>query len=302
MIETSPLLVAAIASSIGSLLYLFGRLTSIKYPSFILILLAYGLLSSAGLITLLSITHIHSLGFSGFHFHIDQIPSTLFQGIEGCHHYLTCEAITIFTVAGGVFASAFFLNQAAGHVMLGMFEMRTDATLSKELSQKYDTKGSILYVIKGEAPDAFAYAALGFRRMGIPKVRNIMILTTALVKLLEPGELETVIAHEAAHIKTRDNQYISFLHTLSALLFFDPIMRYAKGKLMRRREFAADEEASIATKKPLSLARALFKVYMNMKPGFQPVNILGGNRRSLLMERINRLVSLAEKTGYERIC
>jgi heat shock protein HtpX len=125
-----------------------------------------------------------------------------------------------------------------------------------------------------EVPNAFA--------IGRSPRNALVCVTRGLVDRLTPSELEAVVAHELAHVKSRDVMVMtiaSFVATVALLMlklghisirmFFFAIMigaaTWAFGKLLllalsRHREFAADRTAALLTGRPSALASALVKV------------------------------------------
>jgi heat shock protein HtpX len=111
-----------------------------------------------------------------------------------------------------------------------------------------------------------------------------LCVTTAMLRVLDPPELEAVVAHELAHIQNRDALVMtvaSFLSLVAALLarflpnFGHLVMRlvalaatlvgWALSSLLLRslsryRELAADRAAALITGRPSALASALMKL------------------------------------------
>jgi heat shock protein HtpX len=140
-------------------------------------------------------------------------------------------------------------------------------------------------------PNAFA--------MGRSPRRAVVCATTGLLELLEPHELEAVMAHELAHVKHRDVLIMtvaSFFASVAAMivqfgLLFGggiggrdrdggqpafvvvlavSIVVYAVSfvlmlALSRYREFVADRGAALVTGRPSALASALMKVSEGMQ-------------------------------------
>lgn len=149
-----------------------------------------------------------------------------------------------------------------------------------------------LYVVKDEAPNAFA--------TGRDPKHAVVAATTGLLEKLERGELEGVIAHELSHVKNYDILLASIVSILVGVIAFvsDWIMRSIwwggglKGRdnedrkgnailfvffivflilmpiiatliqlaISRRREFLADASGVLITRYPEGLARALEKI------------------------------------------
>ncbi len=137
-------------------------------------------------------------------------------------------------------------------------------------------------------PNAFA--------MGRSPRRAVVCATTGILELLEPHELEGVMAHELAHVKHRDVLIMtvaSFFASVAAMvvqfgLFFGggrdreggqpafavvlavSVVVYALSfvlmlALSRYREFVADRGAALTTGRPSALASALIKLSDGMQ-------------------------------------
>jgi Zn-dependent protease with chaperone function len=129
-----------------------------------------------------------------------------------------------------------------------------------------------------------------------------------LVAQLDEDEVETVLAHELAHVKNHDNGLNALIAVYRTVLFFDPFMRILEGAIHGEEEFSADEVSARETKKPLSLASALLKISsaQSGEPGpkakIQGLAILGRGkilRPPGVKERIERLIMLATELQRE---
>jgi beta-lactamase regulating signal transducer with metallopeptidase domain len=58
---------------------------------------------------------------------------------------------------------------------------------------------------------------------------------------LTAAEFEAVLLHELAHAKRGDNLSMAFVHTLTCLLWFHPLLWWIERQLLRERELACDE-------------------------------------------------------------
>jgi heat shock protein HtpX len=101
-----------------------------------------------------------------------------------------------------------------------------------------------------------------------------LYLTTALVQLLDPDELNAVIAHELSHIANRDALVMSVVGMPSAVMrrstagglgavfvvMIGVIAEVGTTTLSRYRELAADAGSAAITGRPSALASALMKV------------------------------------------
>jgi len=201
-----------------------------------------------------------------------------------------------------VFAVAFLLNQLVGRGFLRLLHP-VERPWPPRLPAPADATS--FYVFPSERPEAFSFTLLkvGGGRWGIHR-HEVILMSSGLEGRLEPAEVEAVVAHELGHIRGLDSRYLTFLRTLSRMMRWDPLLAYLAYSLTRREEFQADEVAARLTRRPLALARALYKAMATSTPSrpFPGDGFLGGSgergRREAL-ERIDRLVAMAERAGYE---
>jgi len=137
-------------------------------------------------------------------------------------------------------------------------------------------------VVDSPMPNAFA--------TGRSPKKAVVAVTTGIMKTLNQGELEAVLAHELSHVKNRDVMVMTIAGFLSTVAFF--LVRYLlffgggqrsreSGGIMaawlvsilvwvislilirtlsRYREFSADRGAALITGAPSNLASALMKI------------------------------------------
>ena len=148
-----------------------------------------------------------------------------------------------------------------------------------------------IYLIEDESLNAFAIG-------GSPETASIA-LTTGIIKVLDKSELQSVIAHELAHINNRDTRLMLItVAGIGCFMFFGQVLcrsvfrsgRRTRSKnsgkgaalilaigiaclifgylvapilrfaLSRRREYQADATAVLTTRDPEALVRALSKI------------------------------------------
>ncbi|BDC36266.1 MAG: zinc metalloprotease HtpX [Candidatus Methanoliparum thermophilum] len=140
-------------------------------------------------------------------------------------------------------------------------------------------------IVQSSIPNAFA--------TGRNSKRAVVAVTAALMKQLNKGELEAVLAHELSHIKNKDVLVLTIAGFFSTIAFF--LVRYLiffggrdrnSGGIMiawivsvivwllsflliralsRYREFAADRGSAILTGQPSNLILALLKISGRME-------------------------------------
>ncbi len=193
---------------------------------------------------------------------------------------------------GSSFFSYFFSDKivlATVHAMPADRDTFFDLyTVTENLAMAAGLPKPKIYVIEDDAPNAFA--------TGRDPKHAVVCATTGLLKTLNRGELEGVIAHELAHVQNYDILVMSIVSVLVGTLAIvtDFVMRSMwwgggdddnRGKnpimlvllivaliltpivatliqlaISRRREFLADASGSLITRNPEGLASALEKI------------------------------------------
>lgn len=203
----------------------------------------------------------------------------------------------------GVFTVAFLLNQIVGHGLLRLLET-SPTPWPVELPRP--NAPTTLLGFESTSAEAFSFTLLepGLREGRAPYRREVILLSHRLQQLLTPEELDAVVAHELGHIRGFDSRYLTFLRTFARMMRWDPLLAYLAWSLTRREEYRADIDAARLTRRPLALARALYKAVNagepapgRPSPGF--LGVSGRHRTREAYERIRRLVALAESGALE---
>lgn len=197
-------------------------------------------------------------------------------------------------------------------------------------------------IIKSRIPNAFA--------TGRGPNNSVVAVTTGLLELLNENELEGVLSHEISHIKHRDILVASVAATIAGAISYLALLgRYSiffggtsdrnrnagvlalllsllaplaafliQMAISRGREYEADKEGALISRKPLSLASALEKIErtvrsgvpFNVNPSTSPLWIVNPFRGDALLEmfsthpstwkRIERLKAMAVSIGSLR--
>ncbi len=202
--------------------------------------------------------------------------------------YLGIESLVILAIVAMMLGIQYFLSDRLVLLSLGarvvseqeephLYEMLT------RLSALTGTPRPKLALVDSAVPNAFA--------TGRNPRNSVIGVTRSLVRMLEPDELEAVIAHELSHVRNRDVMVItlaSFLSTVAFIIFRNWIFFGAgsrgSGKaspwwlipifaaavwfasyllinaLSRYRELSADRGSAVLTGQPSHLATALMKI------------------------------------------
>ena len=200
-------------------------------------------------------------------------------------------AVTIAVVAGGMFLFQLFAADKIGLRAMGAHEVSPQQApelhaMIERLCVQADIPKPKVAVAQTSMPNAFA--------MGRSKKSATVCVTTGLMEILSPAELEGVLAHELAHIRHRDvviMTIVSFFASIASMIlqfgfFFgggdddeNPgflalvlvalavyvVSFFLMSALSRYREFAADRGAAEITRRPSALASALMKISGTMQ-------------------------------------
>ncbi|MGB8539896.1 MAG: M56 family metallopeptidase [Acidobacteriaceae bacterium] len=133
--------------------------------------------------------------------------------------------------------------------------------------------------------------------MGI--VRSLVILPASALLALTPEQLESVLAHELAHIRRADYFWNLIQTTVETLFFFHPAVWWLGGRLRHHRELCCDDAAVQACSDPLIYATALLRLEERRNQQLSLAMALDGHRSSsTLRARISRL--LGETNSEQR--
>jgi Zn-dependent protease with chaperone function len=158
----------------------------------------------------------------------------------------------------------------------------------------------VLRLLQSPSPLPFAYSIGG--------TEALIVVSEGLIASLDGDEVETVLAHEIAHIRNNDTRLNTIIAVYRRFLFFDPLMRLIERAVYNEKEFSADELSARETRKPLSLASALLKISSAHPIAWSPariegLSILGGTKilsPPSVKERIERLIRIADELEGER--
>jgi len=197
-------------------------------------------------------------------------------------------AIVMLVVVGGLALAQLFLSdrlalRAMGARSVSPGEAPGLHALVERLCVQADLPKPRIAIVDSPMPNAFA--------MGRSRRASTVCATTGLLRLLEPHELEGVMAHELAHVVHRDVLVMtvaSFFASIAAMVVqFAPFLGGSRDRdggqpaflvvmlasvavyllsfvlmlaLSRHRELVADRGAALLTGRPSALSSALMKI------------------------------------------
>ncbi len=109
---------------------------------------------------------------------------------------------------------------------------------------------SPVYVFKHKEPLAFCYGTL----------KPSIYLSSSLIKLMTPGELQAVLLHEDQHIRQHDTRIITMMCTVSWIFFPFPFFQELTSAYSTEQEIHADQNVYNKTKTFANLKAALKKL------------------------------------------
>jgi beta-lactamase regulating signal transducer with metallopeptidase domain len=109
---------------------------------------------------------------------------------------------------------------------------------------------------------------------------------------LDPVRMESIVAHELAHLVRRDPSWLTAARVLEALFFFQPLNIVARRRMQESAEFASDAWASMRVTRPLDLAHCLARVAeWTIAAPRLPVPAMAERRGPVLVRRVERLTT-----------
>jgi uncharacterized protein (TIGR03435 family) len=91
-------------------------------------------------------------------------------------------------------------------------------------------------------------------------LRPVLLWPEAISAHLDDAHLEAILAHEAAHVRRRDNLTSLLPMLVEALFWFHPLVWWMESQLVKERERACDEEVLLLCHHPQAYAESILKV------------------------------------------
>jgi heat shock protein HtpX len=202
--------------------------------------------------------------------------------------------VVMLVVVGGLALAQLFLSEKLALRAMGAREVSPREApelhgIVERLCVQADLPKPRIAIAETSMPNAFA--------MGRSPRSAVVCATTGIMELLQPHELEGVLAHELAHVKHRDvliMTVVSFFASVAAMVVQFGMLFGVGGRdreggqpafvvvlavslvvyavsfvlmlaLSRYREFVADRGAAMTTGRPSALASALIKISRGME-------------------------------------
>ncbi len=111
-------------------------------------------------------------------------------------------------------------------------------------------------------------------------LRPVVLLPTSVFMRLSPEQLETILAHELAHVLRRD-YLVNLMQTLvETLLFYHPAVWWVSHRIRVEREYCCDDLALAACGNVVTYAKALAELESSRTATLEPaLSAVGGSLR-----------------------
>ncbi|MCI0494017.1 M23/M56 family metallopeptidase [candidate division KSB1 bacterium] len=132
----------------------------------------------------------------------------------------------------------------------------------------------------------------------------IIFLPASVIKNEHQFHLESIIAHELAHIKRRDNIWMKIQSLLQIIYFFNPVAWYVNSKIGLSRECICD--SMVLSREKIAIANYGSGIMTVLKLnlfGADEINVLPGfgSQTKKMMYRINHLKGTKMKGKYQSL-
>jgi beta-lactamase regulating signal transducer with metallopeptidase domain len=201
-------------------------------------------------------------------------------------------AILVVWILGAGLAAA---RIAAGLIRSRRLRMASRASVAGPLSELMGRLEGTLGISQNidllVSPGTRIPVVTGWRRPAI-------LLPPSAVQDLSPEEMETILAHELAHIRRRDFPVNVAQAAVEALLFYHPVVWWVSRQVRREREHCCDDIALRVSGSPLACAKALTALE-ERRSSAVPILSPAASRGDLTM-RIRRLLAAEPTTPIYR--
>jgi Zn-dependent protease with chaperone function len=134
------------------------------------------------------------------------------------------------------------------------------------------------------------------RRVPSPLVvgQREVCLPDRAISELPPSELDAVLAHEIAHVRRRDQLWLSLASVIERVFFLQPLNVLAARRLRALAECSCDDWALRRIESPLALASALTRVGGWLAPAnVSSISVGMASSESLALARVRRILDPA---------
>lgn len=146
--------------------------------------------------------------------------------------------------------------------------------------------GGRLDVVELDTPVAFSYGCL----------RPRVLVSTGLIELLLPSELEALLLHEREHVRQRDPLKVAVGKLLASTVFFAPLISGLYRRYLVEKELAADRAAVLEQGSAEHLSAALLQLLDHRQ---LPAPAAGAGAGEALSARVDALLGEPVRLGLQ---
>jgi uncharacterized protein (TIGR03435 family) len=124
-------------------------------------------------------------------------------------------------------------------------------------------------------------------------VRPVLLLPEGLTDNLAPEQLQTILAHELCHVKSRDNLTAALHLTVTTIFWFHPAVWWIGRRLIEERERACDEAVLGQGSRPETYAQGILSIckFYRESPLACASGVTGADLKKRIREIMTRRVS-----------
>jgi beta-lactamase regulating signal transducer with metallopeptidase domain len=132
--------------------------------------------------------------------------------------------------------------------------------------------------------------------MGV--LKPVILIPASLVSVFSQEQLETILAHELAHLKRHDFLLNGLQSVLDVIYFFHPAMWLLSAQIRKERENCCDDLALEVSGSKLLLAKTLVQLQETI---YTPKLAMAFGKRSYsLLERVQRIVGIGSPRNFNK--
>jgi Zn-dependent protease with chaperone function len=179
-------------------------------------------------------------------------------------HGIEYNMTVVKTVAGASFSIGLIIAAPSSIILKNrapkrlLQNIKGNQPIFGDMAQKFQTVKRLMGIKKAELLQLDSKSPTC---IAVGGERNVILISTSLLRLLNTDELDAIFAHELAHIVHGDLMIKALMGIYRMIIPFDLLIRFVEGAMHRERELMADEAAVNITEKPMSLASALIKIH-----------------------------------------
>jgi hypothetical protein len=207
-----------------------------------LVMMSYSLLLTTFVFSLVIIFHFHFEDSVALHVH--ELSSPTIISILSLN--IDLLGVTILIFGGSIIISGLILSQIAMFMLNKYYSGMAVSDICfqdiiknnfSESTQKLINQTDIEFIIlKEDFPFIFTFSYYKFLSR-----KNVIIIASNLIDLLEIKELEVSVMHEIGHIVHKDTISNPIFNAISKIMFFDPFLKKIKYKYREKIEIRADD-------------------------------------------------------------